>query len=284
MTTRTYWLQQLRTLGIVLLAVYAVLVVAVRSPLYEAIVLRPFAPDKNYERARQLPGYREYVISGKDGASLHAWFFDPGRARTLVIVHHGNAGNVSHRLYLADAIVACGAAALVYDYRGYGKSSGTPGVPGLLDDGLAVYDFARSKLGFAGDHIVNFGESIGTGVACQVASMRPSAALVLQSPVGSLPGVAHAGIVWLNIIPDCFFPTPQFDNVQQIKQVHVPLLMFHGTSDRVVPFEHSKMIYANAHQPKNLILFKDAGHNNMPADSRQYRDALCQFLKSVERN
>lgn len=281
--TRPYWLKQLRILAIFLLAAYGALILAVRSPLYESVALRPFPPDEYYDKARHLPGLQEYFIIGNHGSRLHAWLFNPSNAKMLVIVHHGNAGNIIHRLYLVNAVIGCGAAVLLYDYRGYGKSSGKPSLTGLSEDGLSVYEFARSKLGFAADCIVNFGESIGTGVACQVASMRPSAGLILQSAVGSLPRVAQAGITWLNIIPQPLFPAPHFDNVEQIKQVHVPVLMFHGTSDSVVPFEHSKLIFANCNKPKQLILLSQAGHNDMPSDSRQYREALCQFLNSLAR-
>jgi len=279
--TSSYWLKQLQTLAIVLLAVYGALILLVRSPLYEAIALRPYPPDKNFEKVVRLPGVQEHFIACKDGNRLHAWLFNPTGSRTLVIVHHGNAGNVINRIYLANAIVSCGAAALLYDYRGYGQSSGQPSLPGLIDDGLSAYDFARDKLGFSADKIVNFGESIGTGVACKVASMRPSAGLILQSAIGSLPRVAQAGIAWLNIIPVPFFPAPHLDNIEQIKQVHVPVLMFHGTADRLVPFAHSKLIFANCNEPKQLILIPQAGHNDMPADSRSYRASLAQFLNSL---
>lgn len=277
---RSYWLRQVRYLGLVLLVVYGALVLLVRSPLYEAIVLRPSPVNENYAKARQLLEFQEYFIPCPDGHQLHAWLFTPGGARTLVIVHHGNAGNITNRIYLAKACIACGSAALLYDYRGYGKSSGKPRLAGLVDDGLCAYDFARTKLGYTPEKIVNFGESIGTGVACRVSSLRPSAGLVLQSAIGSLPRVAQAGIAWLNVVPAPLFPLPHLDNVEQIKHVRVPLLMFHGTADHVVPFEHSKLILANYAGQKKLILISQAGHNDMPAEGREYRAELCQFLKS----
>ncbi|HEY9867792.1 MAG TPA: alpha/beta hydrolase [Candidatus Obscuribacterales bacterium] len=263
-------------------ATYLTLILAMRTPLYDAAALRPYPPDENYyKQVRGLPGLKELFIPTNDTNRLHAWLFNPRGSSTLVIVHHGNAGNVLHRLYLVSAILPCGAAVLLYDYRGYGKSTGTAKLSGLVEDGLNVYDFARTRLGFSPDHIVNFGESIGTGVACQLASMRPSAGLILQSAVGSLPRVAHARIPVLGLIPEAMFPAPHFDNVAQIKKVRVPVLMFHGTADGLVPVEHSRMIFANCSTPKQLILIPQAGHNDNPADSQDYRDALCRFLDSL---
>lgn len=278
-----YWLKQLSILTAVLIAAYISIVLLLRSPLYEAIVLRPSPPANGYDLARQLPGFSEYFIPARDGNRIHAWLFKPSESRTLVIVHHGNAGNIVNRLYLARAITACGTAAFLYDYRGYGKSGGNPSLPGLIEDGRTVYDFARDGLGYCPTSIINMGESIGTGVACSVASDRPSAGLVLQSAVGSLPRVAKAGIAWLNIIPSAFFPQPQFDNVEQIKQVHVPVLLFHGTADHIVPCQHSKLILANCNAPRQLILVQGAGHNDMPAEGQLYRGALRNFLNGVNK-
>src|SRR5262249_13468002 len=189
------------------------------SPLYQAVVLRPFGPDEHYDAVRKIPTCKEYFIPNAHGDKLHAWFFRIPAAKKLVIVHHGNAGNIIHRLYLANAAIMCGAAVLLYDYRGYGLSTGKPSLAGLSEDGSAVYDFATGPLGFAANQIVNFGESIGTGVACRLASTKPSAGLILQSPVASLPAVARAGVFVFRAYPDIAFPQPHFDNLSEIARV-----------------------------------------------------------------
>jgi pimeloyl-ACP methyl ester carboxylesterase len=248
------------------------------SPLYTAIVLRPFGANEYYDSIRKIPACQEYFIANGHGDKLHAWFFHIPEAKKLVIVHHGNAGNMTHRMYLANAAIMCGAAVLLYDYRGYGSSTGNPSLAGLSEDGAAAYDFATGKLGFSPNQIVHFGESVGTGVACRLASTRPSAGLILQSPVASLPAVARAGVFVFRAYPDFAFPQPQFDNLSEIARVRVPVLLLHGKKDRLVPYQQSQWILARAGQPKQLVLFEDAGHNDMPAGSPRYQAVLSHFL------
>lgn len=260
---------------------YLLLAMLMWSPIYTAVVLRPFGPNGHYDSVRKIPTCREHFIVMPNAEKLHAWHFRIPNAKRLVIVHHGNAGNVTHRMYLANAAIMCGAAVLLYDYRGYGLSTGKPSLAGLLEDGQAAYDFAVTELGYTPDQIVNLGESVGTGVACRLASEKPSAALVLQSPVASLPAVARAGVFLFGAYPDVLFPEPHFDNVAQIKRVHVPVLLLHGKKDRLVPYSHSQQILANAHDPKHLELFEDAGHNDMPAGQPQYQRVLSGFLAAL---
>ncbi len=94
--TGAYWLKQLRNLGLILLVVYGTLILLVHSPLYEAVVLRPSPANENYEKARQVLQFQEYFIPCHDGHQLHAWLFNPGGSRTLVIVHHGSAGKTTN--------------------------------------------------------------------------------------------------------------------------------------------------------------------------------------------
>lgn len=264
-----------------LLLCYLLLGLLMWSPFYTAVALRPFGPNEHYDSVRRIPTCQEHFIANSHGDKLHAWLFRIPAAKKLVIVHHGNAGNITHRMYLANAAIMCGAAVLLYDYRGYGLSTGTPSLPGLHEDGAAVYDFAVSRLGYAPNQIVNLGESVGTGVACQLASEKPSAGLVLQSPVASLPAVARAGIFLFGAYPDAAFPQPHFNNVDQIRRVHVPVLLLHGKKDHLVPYGHSQQILASANAPKTLELFEAAGHNDMPAGDEQYQRALKKFLANL---
>jgi hypothetical protein len=241
----------------------------------DTLVLRPKPPNKSYE-ADPIAGIKKtsLFIPAKDGSKIHAWLFRLPHSTKLTIVSHGNAGNVSNRFYIADALVRAGSSALVYDYRGYGLSTGKPTIPGILEDGLTVYDYGR--IYYPANEILLYGESIGTAVTCHIASQRPVAAVILQSGIANLPSVAKHLFLLLNIYPDFVLPEPHLDNAKLISKLNVPLLILHGRKDTLVPVENSEQLFSNAHEPKKLVILDHCGHNDMGVQDTQL------FLDSIK--
>jgi pimeloyl-ACP methyl ester carboxylesterase len=198
-------------------------------------------------------------------------------------VSHGNAGNISNRIYLANALTRAGCSVLLYDYRGYGVSTGTPTITGILQDGLSVYDFAHDKLQYPAEKIILYGESIGTAVTCNIACNRQCEAVILQSGIGSLPSVGRHIFPILWLFPDSIVAEPHLDNVASVKTLHVPLLLCHGMVDNIVPFHESERMFASANQPKQLVLLPHCGHNDMGVyDTREFNDAICNFVAALK--
>lgn len=229
-----------------------------------ALVLRPQPPNKSYD-AEPVKGIKKQSLSipTTDGSIIHAWLFEVPNSRRLTIVNHGNAGNVSNRFYIADVLANAGSSSLVYDYRGYGKSTGVPTITGILEDGLTVYDYVREKMHYAADKIIVYGESIGSAVTCNIASKRLVEAVILQSGIASLPSAAKHLFVVLNLYPDFVFPEPHLDNVKLVETLKVPILILHGKKDHTVAFENADTLYARANEPKKLVFLDDCGHNDM---------------------
>jgi pimeloyl-ACP methyl ester carboxylesterase len=162
-------------------------------------------------------------------------------------------------------------------------STGKPTIPGILQDGLTVYDYARSQLGYTPDKIIVYGESIGTAVTCYIATNRKCAAVVLQSGIGSLPAVGRSLLPFLWLFPDCIFAEPHLDNVALVHQIHIPILFCHGAIDRIVPCNESKKMFANANEPKQLVILPDCGHNDMGVqNTHEFYDAIGRFVASVK--
>lgn len=174
-----------------------------------------------------------------------------------------NAGNNAHRLYLAEALIKAKVNVLLYDYRGYGLSTGKSSLRGILEDGDAAYDYVRNKLHYAPSQIIIYGESIGTAVSCHVAAEHDCAGLILQSPIKSLPSAAKFVFVFMRMYPDFVFPEPQLDNLKLISQIKCPKLIMHGLKDQIVNSENSKILYDAAQDPKTLALLPECGHNDM---------------------
>jgi uncharacterized protein len=171
----------------------------------------------------------EWLIAA-DGTRLHAWWFPKADAQFATLFLHGNAGNVTHRIDHAQAVLQAGSAILVLDYRGYGKSQGQPAERGLYQDGEAGYG-KLIQLGYQPDHIILQGESLGTAVAVGVGIRKQCAGVVLESPLMSVNEVAGSVVPFLGPLL-----VRGYDTYRKISHLHVPLLVIHGTADEVVPF------------------------------------------------
>lgn len=250
----------------------------------DSVVLRPSGADKYYE-LEPIANIkkRSIFIRANDGSKIHAWLFKVPATDKITIVSHGNAGNLANRFYLAKALAHAGSSVLVYDYRGFGLSTGKPTVAGILEDGLAVYDYTVRTLGFPANKIILYGESVGTGVTSFIASKEKCAGVILQSGFESLPAMGRQIFIFLNCYPESVIPEPHLDNLTAIKSIHAPILLLHGQRDRIIPFEHSQQLFANANDPKEIVLLPDCGHNDMGVqNSQQFQDAIDNFVSKLK--
>lgn len=217
-------------------------------------------------------GAEDVWLTARDGVKLHAWWLEAPEARAVTLFLHGNAGNVTHRGAAMREIVGAGSSVLLLDYRGYGKSGGTPSEGGLYRDADAAYDWLIGR-GVRADRIVLHGESLGTAVAVDLAARRPCRALVLEAPFPSARAVA--GSVLPGIGPLVMWG---FDSKSKIAAVHVPLLVIQGESDEVIDIALGRELFAAAKEPKTFWALPRGGHNNIvEAAGPEYRKRLREF-------
>lgn len=221
-------------------------------------------------------GAQDLWLTTKDGIRLNAWWFPKPGSHFATLFLHGNAGNVTHRIDHARAITTAGSAILVLDYRGYGKSKGHPTEQGLYLDADAAYD-ALAQLGFRPSQIILQGESLGTAVAVELASRRPCAALILESPLASLSNMAGAVLPVIGPLL-----ARGFDTRSKIGQIHAPLLVIHGDADEIVPFSQGQAVFRAANPPKELWRVPGARHNDLLyIAGGEYVTRLRAFLQSL---
>ena len=179
-------------------AIYLGLAPRVATPLYRSMLFHPDRyPAGNYD-LDSIEGIsrKDVFFTSADGTRIHGWYFAlPGAGKTILF-HHGNAGNVSSRAPLIRLLLLAGASVLIYDYRGYGLSEGIPSVKGICDDGCAAFDYLTEVEGVNHDEIINYGESLGCAVACQVCTVRRGCALILQSGFSSLRKIGISVCPW----------------------------------------------------------------------------------------
>src|SRR5947209_5451801 len=233
-------------------------------------------PQGDWDLQAQV-GAEDVWLTAGDGVRLNAWWFPKPGSRFTTLFLHGNAANVTHRVDHAQAIASAGSASLVLDYRGYGKSKGHPNEQGLHLDADAAYDWLIRR-GHLANRIILQGESLGTAVATELASRRPCAGMILESPLASLSKMA--GIVVPVIGP---LVARGFDSEKLIRKVHVPLLVMHGDADEVVPFEQCQTVFSAANQPKDFWRIPGAHHNDLLyVAGDRYVPRLRAFYDSIK--
>jgi fermentation-respiration switch protein FrsA (DUF1100 family) len=221
--------------------------------------------------------HQELSLRAEDGVRLHGWFLPVKDSRGSVLVSHGNAGNISHRLDRALLIQSrLRRDVLLFDYRGYGRSEGSPDEPGTYRDARAAYAWLREH-GQAAERIVIFGESLGSAVALELALSNPARALVLESPFTSIPDMARAVYPFLPVWP---LVRTRYDNLAKVPRLRMPLLVLHGDRDDVVPFAQGRRVFEAAPEPKRFFAIPGAHHNDTYlVGGEAYWRAVANFLE-----
>jgi fermentation-respiration switch protein FrsA (DUF1100 family) len=223
------------------------------------------------------PG-EDVELTAADGVRLHAWWLPNPKARATLIYLHGNAGHIGDRRDIVEDLRSLPADVLALDYRGYGKSQGTPSEAGLYADARAAYDWLIAK-GVAPKRIVLYGKSLGGAVAADLASKVEVGALILQSTFTSTPDMAG------QVMP--FFPArllmrTKYDTLSKMKAIACPKLIVHGRRDEMIPFEMAERNFAAAAEPKESAWFDEGGHNTLiDRNGPAWREALRRFVDRV---
>lgn len=221
-----------------------------------------FFPDKKfYEKPEDYDlDYENAEIVTSDGAKLHGWFLKAAKPRGAVLNFHGNAGNISGRLYKMKGWVDRGFSVLLVDYRGYGKSSGQiRRQDDVVRDAEAALDWLKEK--FALSKIILYGESLGTHPAIRLAVENRAATVILEAPYTSffdLVGI-HYPAVPREWIRDFSFP-----NKDWIAKIKSPLFVLHGTLDETCPHSMSGDLFDLAPEPKAFFTIPNGHHNDLP--------------------
>jgi len=206
------------------------------------------------------------AIKTSDGVNLHGWFIKAEKEIGTLLFFHGNAGNISGRLFKIKGWVDRGFSVLLFDYRSYGLSEGTiTHGEDIITDAEAALAWLREKKQSKLDHIVLYGESLGTYPAVRLAVKYRAAALILEAGFTSFKDltVKHyamiPGMLAESLIADFKFP-----NIEYIVDVQSPVFIIHGNRDEICPYEMSEKIFELAPEPKGFLSVPDGMHNDLP--------------------
>jgi fermentation-respiration switch protein FrsA (DUF1100 family) len=201
--------------------------------------------------------YEDFSIKTKDRVQITGWFIPATRPRATVLFCHGNGGNISHRLEKIKLLNNLSVDVLIFDYRGYGMSTGRPSEHGLYLDAEAAYAYLVTNKQVHPEKIIVFGESLGGAVAVDLATKHKTGGIIIEGMFTSVQAMAQR---YLPFIPS-FIISSRFDSLQKIKHVTSPALLFHSIEDEIVPFEFGTQLFNAAKEPKKFIELR-GGHND----------------------
>jgi fermentation-respiration switch protein FrsA (DUF1100 family) len=239
-----------------------------------------FQPTPGEPAAAVAPGVRvnEVTLTTADGLRLHAFYLPRPDSDRAVLMFHGNFGNATQRLPFAARLAELGVSVLVPDYRGYGYSEGTPTEAGLYRDADAAWGYLTGPLGYAPERVVVLGRSLGGAVAIELLTRQAAAGLVLVSTLRSARAMARS--MGLGLVAP--LAGNRLDSESRIARLELPLLLFHGEDDEIVPVDQGQTLYDLAGDPKTLHRIPGARHNDIVevADDR-FWIPLAAFLDEV---
>lgn len=231
--------------------------------------------------AKGLTDFELVRVATPDGETLAGWWKPPPAGGGVVLYLHGQTGSLGTQNYIVTRsrdMAAAGMGVLAIDYRGYGGSTGRPSEAGLITDARAAYDFI--KRGAPDARVAIFGTSLGTAVAVALAAQVEESGLALDSPFTSALHIAQLRYPWL---PSSRLMRDYWDSESRIAAIGAPLLLIHCDADRTVPLTEGAALFAQARDPKTMIVLTGCAHIEIWKDAKdKILETFQEWLKEPE--
>lgn len=205
-----------------------------------------------------LHNTEELLLKTPDGHKIVTWYAKAAPGQPTLLYFHGNSGTLADRADRISAFTKLGRGVLMMAYRGYSGSTGRPSEAANVADAKLAYD-TLIKMGVPAEDIILYGESIGTGIAVQVAAERPVAGIILDAPYTSIVDVAEICYPYL---PARLMMRDRYETMRYLPRVEVPLLVVHGEQDAIIPVEMGRKVARSAPGPSEIVTFRRAGHSD----------------------
>ncbi len=204
----------------------------------------------------ELP-YEDVYFLTQDNIKLNGWFVPNNKARGTMLLCHGNAGNISHRLEVISILHSLEFNVFIFDYRGYGRSRGFPTEKGTYLDTEAAYDYLLTRQDINKEELIVYGKSLGGAVAVDLALRAEVCAVIIDSAFTSVARMAQE-IYFLPQVEHVL--SIKYDTLSKIGKLSMPKLIIHSKEDEIVPFHHAMELFEEAKDPKKIYVMQ-GGHN-----------------------
>ena len=248
-----------------------------------------YFPDRTkYDSPNRLGlAFEQVFFNSADATRLSAWFIPaldvatPLDAKGTVVHMHGNAQNMTAHCQFVQWVPARGYNLFVFDYRGYGQSHGTPEPKGVFEDAIAALDYVRSRADIDTDRLFVFGQSLGGMIAIASVGASPKGvrAILAEAPFHSYSALSEDRMPGEGQLVESTYCATSY----VARLAPIPLLLIHGTSDKVVPYSHSEMLLAEANEPKQLVTVEGGEHLDIMTGryGTKYHDRMCGFFEQT---
>lgn len=245
--------------------------------MQDRVIFFPDMPGRQLEATPKAANldYEDVRVETADGTRIHGWFIPATDAKVTLLFCHGNAGNISHRLESIALFNSLGLNVLIFDYRGYGQSTGKVSEQGFYQDVSAMWQALTGKRGIKAENIVIFGRSLGAAVASQLATRVKPGGVILESAFASVPDMAAQLYPFL---PARLLARFQLNNMQHVKSLQSPLLVIHSEDDEIIPYTQGQKVFASAHEPKTFLRIRGSHNGGFIFSGRFYTEGIEAFL------
>lgn len=215
------------------------------------------------------------LASGKAG-EVSAWYVPAKNERGTVLFCHGNGGNISHRLYSIEQFHELGLSVLIFDYNGYGHSSGSPSEENTYQNALAAWEYLTKERKKSPGRIVLFGRSLGGAVALWLSEQVKAKALIIESTFTSVPDIGKHHYPYFPIRTLSWY---DYNSLKRIKTIRLPILVIHSKDDTLIPYSHGRALYNAGPEPKQFFELKGDHNNGFVLTGDRYVNKIDTFLK-----
>lgn len=239
---------QLKRIAIIAISTYAGVCLLITFLQAKLI----YFPSRGYTSTPEDVGlsFEQVKLTTSDGVTIAAWYVPHPQAKATILFFHGNAGNMSDRLFDLKQFNRAGYNMLMIDYRGYGESEGKPTEQGTYLDAQAAWNYLIEQRNESPERLILFGRSLGGAVAIDLATRHSPAALIVESSFTSLVDI---GKIHYPLLPVRWILRYRYDSINKVSQIARPKLFIHGREDRLIPFENGKTLFEAASQPKTFL-------------------------------
>ncbi|MEK6653204.1 MAG: alpha/beta hydrolase [Nitrospirota bacterium] len=219
--------------------------------------------------------FEEISLKTKDGINISAWYIPAENERGVVLFCHGNAGNISHRLDSTLIFHDLNMSVLIFDYRGYGKSEGSPTENGTYLDAESAWDYLVNVRHVKPEKIILFGRSLGSAIAAETAIRRKAGAIIIESGFTSIPDL---GAKFFPQLPVRLISRYHYSTIDKVSMIDIPKLFIHSRQDELIPFEQGIRLFEKASAPKEFLQITGSHNDGFLISGKIYIDGLNIFI------